>query len=194
MSLNQELVDTIMATVVEILCILAIVKKETSHDRISKSLLYCTNISPLTKIFSEKRLNKLRGKSNIEDSLMELSKLTREEARMATTQAVKVTHTFDDRVRRVTDKVIVIDDSVASVDYREADVYDRLWGVTNNVFGVDDRVASVSDGATGVDDGVDDRVAGVDDGVEVPRRRKRDRWPLIAVYLRFISRVLNPCA
>jgi hypothetical protein len=183
-----------MATMVEVLCILAIVKKETCHDRISKSLLYCTNISPLTKLFSEKRLNKLRGKSNIEDSLMELSKLTREEARMATTQAVKFTHTFDDRVRRVTDKVTAIDDTVAGIDYREADDDDRLRRVTNNVLGVDDRVASVNDEVAGVDDGVDDRVAGIDDGVEAPRRRKRDRWPLIAVYLRFISRVLNPCA
>ena len=163
MSLNQELVDTIMDIMVEALCVLAIVTKEINHDRMSKSLLY-KYITVDMEMFSEKRLNKLRGRSNIEDALENLNKLTQGEARMATAQALRVTHTFDDRVRRITDKVIGVDDTVAGVGARVASVDDKLRGVTDNVFGVDDTVA-----------GFGDTVASVDDRAEGRGRRSRGR-------------------
>ena len=137
-----------MDIMVEALCVLAIVTKEINHDRMSKSLLYKYTTVDM-EMFSEKRLNKLRGRSNIEDALENLNKLTQGEARMATAQALRVTHTFDDRVRRITDKVIGVDDTVASVGARVASVDDKLRGVTDNVFGVDDTVASVDDRAEG---------------------------------------------
>jgi hypothetical protein len=133
--------DAIMEIMVEILCILAIVTKEMKLDRMSKSLLYSMDTSPMTEMFSVKRINKLNGQPNIERALKKLNQLTQEEARMATAQALKSTHTFDDRVRRVTDKVLGVNDTVAGVDDRVASVDDRLRRVTDNVLGVDDRVA-----------------------------------------------------
>ena len=90
-------------------------------------------MSPLTEIFSEKYLKKLVGRTDIEDALKRLDKLTQEEARMATAQVLKITHAVDDRVLGVDNRVAGVDDKVASVDDR--------------VKAVDDKVAAVIDGA-----------------------------------------------
>ena len=98
----------------------------------------------MTEMFSVKRINKLNGQPNIERALKKLNQLTQEEVRMATAQALKSTHSFDDRVRRVTDKVLGVNDTVAGVDDRVASVDDRLRRVTDYVLGVDDRVAGTA--------------------------------------------------
>jgi hypothetical protein len=46
-------------------------------------------------------LKKLVGRTDMEDALKKLDKLTNEEARMATAQILKATHTVDNRVRGV---------------------------------------------------------------------------------------------
>jgi len=75
---------------------------------------------------SEKYLKKLVGKTEIEDALKRLDKLTNEEVRMVTAQVLEATHTVDNKVARVDDKVT---------------------GVDNNVKAVNDKVAVVIDGA-----------------------------------------------
>jgi hypothetical protein len=57
----------------------------------------------------------LVGKTEIEDALKSLDKLTNEEARMATAQVLKATHVVDSRVAGVDDKVKAVDDKVAVV-------------------------------------------------------------------------------
>ena len=57
------------------------------------------------QLFLEKYLNKLIGRTVIEDGLKRLDKLTQEEARMATAQVLKVAHTIDERVAGVGDGV-----------------------------------------------------------------------------------------
>ena len=106
-----------MAIMVEISCILAIVTKEMKLDRMCKPLLY-RHITNDGDVFSKTQ---------------KLNQLTQEEARMATAQALKSTHTFDDRVRWVMDKVLGINDTVAAID-------DRAVGVDDIVAGVDDKV------------------------------------------------------
>ena len=71
-------------------------------------------------------MKKLIGKTDIEDALKRLDKLTNEEVRMVTAQVLEATHTVDDRVR-VVDK--------------------RVAGVNDNVKAIDDKVAVVIDGA-----------------------------------------------
>ena len=44
---------------------------------------------------SEKYLKKLMGNTEIEDMLQELDKLTQEEARMASAELLKITHSVD---------------------------------------------------------------------------------------------------
>ena len=67
-------------------------------------------MSLLTEMFSGKYLKKLVGRSDIEDALKRLDKLTQEEARMATAQVLQVTHTVDGRVKAVDDKVAKVID------------------------------------------------------------------------------------
>ena len=76
----------------------------------------------MTEGCSEKFAKKLIGRTEIEDALKRLDKLTQEEARMATAQNLKVTHTVDKGVREVVDTVVAIDDRVASVDNKVAEV------------------------------------------------------------------------
>ena len=63
----------------------------------------------------EKYLKKLIGKSDIEDALKRLDKLTNEEVRMTTAQVLRATHTVDERVASVDNKVKAVDDKVAVV-------------------------------------------------------------------------------
>jgi hypothetical protein len=51
----------------------------------------------------------------MEDALKRLDKLTQEEARMASAQNLKITHTVDERVRGVVDTVVAIDNKVTQV-------------------------------------------------------------------------------
>jgi hypothetical protein len=67
---------------------------------------------------SEKYLKRLIGKTEIEDALKMLDKLTNEEARMVTAQVLNATHTVDDRVVRVDDRVARVDKRVAGVQGR----------------------------------------------------------------------------
>jgi hypothetical protein len=99
-------------------------------------------------------MKKLIGRTEIEDALKRLDKLTQEEARMAAAQNLKVTHTVDKRVEGVADTVAAVDNRVAGVD-------DRVAGVDDRVAGVDDRTASVNDRVKVVDDKVMEGIAGM---------------------------------
>jgi hypothetical protein len=59
---------------------------------------------------SEKYVKKLFGRTDLEDALKRLDKLTHDEARTAVAQNLKATHTVDERVARVEDTVTVIAD------------------------------------------------------------------------------------
>ena len=59
-------------------------------------------------------------RTDLEDALKRLDKLTHEEARMAVAQNLKATHTVDERVRGVANVVVAIDNSVIGVDNRVA--------------------------------------------------------------------------
>ena len=102
----------------------------------------------------EKYLKKLIGRTEIEDALKRLDKLTQEEARMAAAASLKVTHAVDKRVEGVADTVTAIDNRVAGVD-------DRVAGVDDRVASVNDRVVTVDDRVKVVDNKVMEVIAGV---------------------------------
>ena len=117
----------------------------------------------------EKYVKKLFGKTEMEDALKRLDRMTQEEARMAAAENLRLTHAVEKKVEGVTDTVVAIDNRVTGVDERVAGVDDRVAGVDEHVADVIDRVAGVDERVAGVDDrlaGVDDRVAGVDDRVQ----------------------------
>jgi hypothetical protein len=64
-------------------------------------------------------VKKLVGRTDIEDALARLDRLTQEEALMAAAQGLKATHDVDDKVEAV-------DNKVRGVDDRVRDIHDKL--------------------------------------------------------------------
>jgi methyl-accepting chemotaxis protein len=93
-------------------------------------------VLPLTEPFSEKYLKRLIGRTDIEDALKRLDRLTQEEARMAAAQVMRVANTVDDRVQGIANNMVSVDNRVADIDDRVADVGDRLKEVDEQVKGV----------------------------------------------------------
>jgi hypothetical protein len=67
---------------------------------------------PLTESLSEKFLKKLIGRTDIEDALKRLDRLTQEEARMAAAQVLRVANTVDDRVQGIANDMVSVHDGV----------------------------------------------------------------------------------
>ena len=92
---------------------------------------------------AEKYFKKLIGRTEMEDALKKLDKLTQEEARMAAAENLKATYAVDKRVQEVADTVAGVDDRVAGVSYQVANVDDRVASINDRVVIVDDRVKVV---------------------------------------------------
>ena len=129
--------------------------------------LFITSMSLLTERYSEKFGKKLIGRTDMEDALKRLDKLTQEESQMAAAQNLKATHTVDERVRGVANTVVSIDNRVAGVDNRVASVDDRMARATH---AIDERVRGVGEQVLAVDDrvaSVDDKVSEVINGTQI---------------------------
>jgi hypothetical protein len=72
-------------------------------------------MSPVTDGCAEKYGKRLIGRTDMEDALKRLDKLTHEEVRMAVAENLRATHAVDERVRGVGDKVANVNDRVAEV-------------------------------------------------------------------------------
>jgi len=70
----------------------------------------------LTYSCQGKYVKKLVGRTDIEDALDRLDRLTQDEVRMAAAQGLKATHEVDDKVKTVEGKVRGVDDRVRDVD------------------------------------------------------------------------------
>ena len=146
---TSGMMDIIIRILVEVLSILGIATKEIKQSRLSKYSIRRINISPSTErpAFLEKFGKKLIGRTDMEDALKKLDKLTHEEAWMGIAQNLKATHTVGESVRRVADEVVAIDNKVAGVDERVTSVGDQVASVDDRVRVVDDRVTEVIRGA-----------------------------------------------
>jgi hypothetical protein len=128
---TEGMTDIIVKVMVEVLLILALATRKVKRGRISELIL---NWRPsiLTCYSAERFLKKLEGKSDIEDALRRLDKLTQDEVRMAVAQDLRATHGVADGVRTVGNNVYEMDE--------------RVKGVDNRVKGVDDKIDVVIDG------------------------------------------------
>ena len=122
---TAAMTDIIVKMMVEVLNILAIATKEIKEGRASEfpRPLQCMDSA---HPWSEKFLKRLIGKTDIEDALSRLDKLTQEEVRMATAQLLKITHRVDDKVTRMDDGVKGVEDKVKGVDAKLNDVSDTV--------------------------------------------------------------------
>ncbi|KAI0301677.1 hypothetical protein B0F90DRAFT_1840328, partial [Multifurca ochricompacta] len=103
---TAAMTDIIVKIMVEVLGVLALATKEIKQGS------------------AKKYLKKLAGRTDIEDALGRLDKLTHDEALMATAQILKLAHNVDNKVTSVDDKVkVVIEDGrEAKVAAKEAKV------------------------------------------------------------------------
>jgi hypothetical protein len=122
---TEAMTDVIVKIMVEVLNILAITTKETKQGRTSEFAI-CLQCLDSAHAWSEKYLKKLVGRTDIEDALKRLDKLTQDEVRMATAQLLKLTHGVDYKVTRIDDGVKSVDDKVKVVD-------DKVNGVSETV-------------------------------------------------------------
>ncbi len=87
----------------------------------------------MTEGVSEKYMKRVIGRTDMEDAVKKLDKLTVEEARMAIAQNLKATHDVDERVRGVANTVEAIDNRVARVDDKVADIIDGTYTVFSQI-------------------------------------------------------------
>ncbi|KAH9988665.1 hypothetical protein BJV77DRAFT_728378 [Russula vinacea] len=118
--------DIIVEIMVEVLTILAIATKEVKCGRLKKYF------------------KKLTGNTDIEDSLARLDKLTQEEARIASAELLKMTHSVDSKVMGVDDRVKGVEGSVQDVRSDVHDVGNKVQGVEGKVLGVDNKIDQVN--------------------------------------------------
>jgi len=79
-------------------------------------------------------VKRLVGRTDIEDALGRLDRLTQEEARMAAAQGLKTAHVVDNRVQAIDDKVQGVDDKVQGVDDKMRDVEDKVDLIIDGVW------------------------------------------------------------
>jgi hypothetical protein len=91
-------------------------------------------MSLLTGRCSEKYGKKLIGKTDMDDALKRLDKLTQEEARMATAEVLRATHAIDERVASVDDKVTEVLNGAQTVSSQTREFFnlDRSDGKESN--------------------------------------------------------------
>jgi hypothetical protein len=139
---TAAMTDIIVKIMVEVLSILAIATKEIEQGKASE-LFHGDRLSLFladTSSESEKYLNKLVGRSDMEDALGRLDKLTQDEVRMVAAQVLKTAHGVDDRMAAVDNTVRGVESEVQVV---RSDVRD----VSNQVEVVDERVNTVLNSA-----------------------------------------------
>ena len=134
--------DIIIDIMVEVLRILAIATTEVKRGRWSELVSRRFNHSRLT-VYLEKYMKKLRGNTDIEDSLQRLDKLTQEEARMASAELLKMTYSIDDKVKSIEGKVQDVRD-VHDVDHRVQGIDSDVKDISSEVRRVDDELDTVN--------------------------------------------------
>ena len=130
------MMDTIIRIMVEVLSILGIATKEIKQGRMSEQ--FGASISASTERLSERFGKRLIGRTDMEDALKRLDKLTQEETRMTTAEVLRTAHAIDERVRGVNEQVLAVGDRVAGVHDKVAEVINgaqvissQAWGMSN---------------------------------------------------------------
>ncbi|KAN0141459.1 hypothetical protein V8E53_000704 [Lactarius tabidus] len=100
---TAAMMDVIVKIMVEVLSILGIVTKEIAQGRTSTS--FRLDIFPTVDLRAEKYIKRLTGRNDFEDALKRLDQLTQEEARMAAAEMLRFTHSIDDNVKGVIERM-----------------------------------------------------------------------------------------
>jgi len=119
----------------EVLAIIGIATKEVKRGRMSE--LISSWFTAIDRFYLGKYLKKLIGNTDIEDSLRRLDKLTQEEAKMASAELLKITHSIEGKVVGVDERIQDVGDDVRSVEK-------RVQGIDKKVQGVDVKMLAIA--------------------------------------------------
>ena len=132
--LTPSMMDKMVQITVEILDILAIATKEMKQNRASEFDFRFR--SHEAEHLSEKFVKRVVGRTDLEDGMKRLDKLTNEEVLMAIAQLQEVTHDIDNNVTEVNEGVRRVDENVK----------DGVQVVNNNIKAVDNKLQTMADG------------------------------------------------
>ena len=129
--------DKMVQITVEVIDVLATVTKEMERSQGSESDLRLRFHNP--DIVSEKVLRRVIGRTDLEDGMKKLDKLTNEEVAMASAQLLKVGHKIDNSMTEVNEGVKRVDENVLVVK-------SGIQIVNDNIKAVDDTVQTMAEG------------------------------------------------
>jgi hypothetical protein len=135
----------------QVLSILALSTKEMIRGRTSER--NWLDVALLANYGTEKFLNRLIGRTEVEDALERLDMLTREETGMTVARNLAVTHAVDGNVMVVEDITRGIDDNVKVVEQVTHGIEDNVKIVEEVTRGIDDNVKVVEDAVRAIKDG-----------------------------------------
>ena len=110
---TAPMTDIITEIMVEVLTIFGIATKEIRRGAASECPNDC--LSNSTNLRVDKFLKKLAGRTDLEDALKKLDRLTQEEARMALAELLRVTHNVHGDVKIIDGKVESVQDKVEDI-------------------------------------------------------------------------------
>ena len=142
--LTPAMTEKMVQITVEVLDILAIATQEMKQSRASEFDFRLT--LPEANIGSEKFLKKVAGRTDLEDGVKKLEKLTNEEIAMASARIVKVTDKIDNKVMEVHDGVRGVDENVHTVKSELQIVKGEVQLVNDNIKVVDNKVQKIAEG------------------------------------------------
>jgi hypothetical protein len=154
--LTEELTELLGKIMAQLLSILALSAKMMTDNRISELILslYC----PVVNYASEMFLKRLMGRTKVEDALLRLDSLTREESLMTLARTLEVTHRIDNvvcnvdgGVRAINTLTEVIDENVKVTKALTEDVAGNVNMTKALAKEVGDNVKVVEGVARGVD-------------------------------------------
>jgi hypothetical protein len=148
--LTLAMTEKMVQITVEILAILATATKEMEQSRASGFDLRLMSLE--ANIGSENFLKKVAGRTDLEDGLKKLEKLTNEEIAMASARLLKVTDTIDNKVMGVGDTVRGVDEKVQVVSGEVQFVQGEVQVVKGEVQAIKGGVQFVSDNIQAVDE------------------------------------------
>ena len=149
--LTPAMTEKMVQIAVEVLDILASATKEMEQSRASEFDFYLRLLE--ANIGSENFLKRVAGRTDLEDGIKKLEKLTNEEVVMAIARLVEVTDNInnkateiDDVVRGVDERVQVVQGDVQVVKGEVDIVKGGVQAVNDYVKAVDDKLQTIAEG------------------------------------------------
>ena len=142
---TAAMTDIIKEIIAQVLIVFGVATKYLRRGLASECSIAC--LSDSTEQSVDKFLKKLAGRTDLEDALKKLDKLTQEEARMALAEVLRNTHIVRDEVKVVGGKVGSVEDKVEDIGDKVKDMGDKMEDIGDKVQCVDENVQVVMDGA-----------------------------------------------